>query len=82
MSSKTIIKTFFSLLFTGIAVVCISSGFSLSRIYSPKIALGAEAVVCDCSLLGTNHYCAANNYGANCAPQTLLCSDYNSNCEA
>jgi hypothetical protein len=82
MKSKTFLKLFVPTLFLGIIFTNLSFGLTLSKIYSPKIALGAATVVCDCSLLGTNHLCAANNYGAECAPGgSSNCADFNSNCE-
>ncbi|MDN3548809.1 hypothetical protein [Mucilaginibacter aquaedulcis] len=82
MKSKKTLKVFLPALFLGLTVANFSYGFSLSKIYSPKIALGSESVICDCALLGGNNNCAANNYGADCAPTSdSMCADYNTNCE-
>ncbi|MDN3548808.1 hypothetical protein [Mucilaginibacter aquaedulcis] len=70
-----------ALFVTASAVFTLTSAFTLPKMFSSKIALGAEATICDCALLGGNNNCAANNYGASCAGVVLYCSDYNSNCE-
>lgn len=59
----------------------ITSGNSRGNAFRLKAANANPDVNCNCSLLGGNKECLANNYGASCAPAgTANCSNYNPNC--
>ena len=69
-------------LLIGAVVFNLSAGSAVKRFFEPKIARAADDITCDCALLGGNQNCAANNYGAQCAPDgTTSCSNYSNNCE-
>lgn len=69
-------------LLMGVVSMNFAFGNSVKSFFSPKIARAGFDVVCDCALFGGNKNCAANNYGANCAPSgSSACSSYSSNCE-